>query len=199
MKENEQIALFDMDGTLCDYDGAMVRDLKKMLSPDEELKVWVDNEPAYLTERKKFIKNFPGWWRNLPRFQLGFDILKVTNELGFKPNILTKGPRHTPNAWTEKKLWCDEDEYLRHIPDLQVTITEDKGLVYGKILVDDFPAYIERWLEWRTRGLVIMPAHDYNKDFTHPNVIRYTGRNDIPTVNAALKAVKERASGEDWK
>jgi len=47
--------------------------------------------------------------------------------------------------------------------------------------------------------LVIMPAHDYNKDFTHPNVIRYIGRNDIPTVNAALKAVKERASGEDWK
>tara|TARA_Y100000310_G_C20512920_1_gene729762 strand:+ start:436 stop:588 length:153 start_codon:yes stop_codon:yes gene_type:complete len=49
-----------------------------------------------------------------------------------------------------------------------MTITEDKGIVYGKVLVDDYPCYIKRWLENRPRGLVIMPAHSYNRDFEHP-------------------------------
>jgi len=62
---------------------------------------------------------------------------------------------------------------------VQVTLTEDKGLVYGKVLVDDWPPYIERWLTWRPRGLVIMPARRWNATFTHPQVLRYEfGRND---------------------
>jgi hypothetical protein len=77
--------------------------------------------------------------------------------------------------------WCNKylKEYIKG-----VTITNDKGLVYGKVLVDDFPDYIISWLKHRPRGLIIMPAHDFNKDFKHPNVVRYDGTN--------IEEVKER-------
>lgn len=50
-------------------------------------------------------------------------------------------------------------------------------LRYGAVLVDDWPEYIRRWLENRPRGLVIMPAHEHNAGFNHPNVVRYDGTN----------------------
>jgi hypothetical protein len=52
--------------------------------------------------------------------------------------------------------------------------------------------YIERWLTWRPRGLVIMPAQPWNEDFRHSNVLRYNGKN-LDAVKASLQAVKERA------
>ena len=74
---------------------------------------------------------------------------------------------------------------------MDVIITRDKGLVYGKILVDDYPGYVERWLEWRPRGTVIMPANEENKNFSHQNVIRYDGSN-LNEIKEAIKSTKER-------
>jgi hypothetical protein len=45
------------------------------------------------------------------------------------------------------------------------------------VLVDDYPPYVQRWLAWRPRGRVIMPAHAWNAGFSHPNVLRYAGDN----------------------
>jgi hypothetical protein len=141
----------------------------------------------------KLIKSRGEWWENLPKFQLGFDILEVLRDLGFYISVLTQGPRENAVAWSHKLSWC-----LKNIPDLDVTITRNKGLVYGKVLVDDYPLYIEGWLKYRRRGLVIMPAHFWNKDFTHPQVIRYDGSN-IDEVKRALEIVKNRKSGEELK
>lgn len=76
---------------------------------------------------------------------------------------------------------------------MDITITRDKGLVYGKVLVDDYPGYIERWLKWRKNGLVIMPASKSNKDFKHEQVIRYDGSN-LEEVSLAMESVKLRIS-----
>ncbi len=45
----------------------------------------------------------------------------MAREIGFKIRILTKGPRHTPQAWAEKLLWCQKNigimpstEYNQH-------------------------------------------------------------------------------------
>jgi hypothetical protein len=40
--------------------------------------------------------------------------------------------------------------------------------------VDDWPDYITRWLQWRPRGLVIMPDRPNNKGFDHPQVHRFS-------------------------
>jgi FMN phosphatase YigB (HAD superfamily) len=182
----EPIALFDLDGTLADYDSAMRRDMRLLQSPGEtEWSPHIENEPEYLRERAKIIRRQPGWWEFLDKYPPGFEILSVARELKFQCHVLTKGPSSASASWTEKLEWC-----MKHVPDLLVTVTQDKGLVYGKVLVDDWPPYVSRWLEWRPRGLVIMPAHPWNERFAHECVIRYTGPEVLPEVRERLSAIR---------
>ncbi|MFH1365019.1 MAG: hypothetical protein ABIH28_00330 [archaeon] len=185
MKQIEKIALFDLDGTLCDYDKTIEREYNLIKSSDEipygHFKH--DEELEYVKKRIRKIRNKKGWWEKLPRLELGFDILKVAKEFDFNIHILTKGPASSHNAWTEKVKWVKKNIKTDY-PDAKLTITEDKGLVYGTILVDDWIPYVERWLTWRPRGVVIIPAHPWNENYKHPNVIRYDGSN--------LEQVRER-------
>lgn len=187
----EKVALVDMDNTLVDYAGQMRADLAALAAPSED--PWDDFDPAtpgYVRRRSDAIKSRPGWWLNLPNFQLGHDVLAMLQDVGFDTHVLTKGPHRTTSAWSEKVEWC-----RNNLPaDTKVTVTEDKGLFYGRVLVDDYPEYLERWLEWRPRGLGIMPAHPYNADFRHERVVRYDGTN-MGEVVAALQAAFDRESG----
>ncbi len=187
--EEPLVALFDSDGTLFDYDGKLREDLGKIGSPAEKEAIFGhENRPEYLQKRIELITSSESWWENLPKFKLGWDILEVAKYLGFRIMILTQAPRRNPAAWSGKKRCFD-----KHFgEDFDITLTRDKGLVYGKVLVDDFPEYIERWLSHRPRGLVIMPANEMNKDFRHSQVIRYDGTN-IDEVKKALQDLKEHA------
>jgi hypothetical protein len=70
-------------------------------------------------------------------------------------------------------------------------------MVYGKALVDDYPPYVEKWLKYRPNGLVLMPAHDYNAGFRHPNVIRVTDvQEDIEYAACAIHLAFKRKHGE---
>lgn len=191
MDEIENIALFDMDGTLCGYDKALETDLEKLRSPDEPIfkSPIRDNAPDYIKERKKLITALEEWWVKLPKFKLGFDIWDLAEELEYQRMILTQGPKKNPNALSGKKRWIDNNLGQ----DTDYTMTRNKGLVYGKILVDDFTEYIVKWLKWRERGLVIMPASIENKDFKHPQVIRYDGTN-LTQVREAMYQAKLRNS-----
>lgn len=174
----EAIALFDLDGTLADFDGAMRRDMDLIKSPEEPSFADVDekNMPPHIITRRRLIKKQPGWWLSLERFQLGFDVFDLADRLGFRRMILSKAPdpNKSPNAWSEKALWC-----AKHVPGTPITLSDDKGMVYGKVLVDDWPPYVESWLSHRPRGLVIMPAHRWNegKFVDDPRVLRYDGSN----------------------
>lgn len=188
-KRNENIALFDMDRTLCDYETKLVQDLNDLRSPEEDIikKSPRDNDPEYLRRRSNIIRSSIEWWSNSPVFSTGMDVWEVAKELGYRRMILTQGPKMNPNAWAGKKLWLDKE----FSTDIEATITHDKGLVYGKVLVDDCPEYIERWLEWRPRGLVIMLASKDNRFFYNPQVIRYNGYNLKEVSNAMEKHLKK--------
>ncbi len=176
------VALIDMDGTLCDYFGAITRDLDALRGPGEPADA---EDSPWQRARENAIRRQPGWWRGLSRLQLGFDVYAELAALQFEVHVLTKGPTSTPSAWTEKLEWCQQ-----HLPGVPVTITMDKGLVYGKVLVDDWPPYVERWLKWRPRGLVVLPAQPWNLGFSHPNAIRYDGTN-LAAVRTALRRLCE--------
>lgn len=145
-------------------------DLLRLAAPGEappKLQ-WDDGEP-WLDARMNLIKSQPGWWLGLERLASGFLVMDLVREVGFSVHVLTKGPRRTAVAWSEKLLWCQ-----RHIAhDVDITITHDKGMVYGRVLCDDYPLYMERWLKYRPRGLGLMPETEYNRGYTHPNVIKY--------------------------
>lgn len=199
---NNLIVQFDMDGTLFDYEWEVRKALFEMKSPGEEsplemdFNIWDDNLP-WMKERIKLIKMRPGFWKNLPPYQWGWDIYRMTRHLNYQTHILTKGPSGLPHAWAEK-VECIRMNFERENPNVVIHITEDKGIHYGRVLVDDYPEYILRWLEHRKRGLVIMPAQTYNRDFKHDNVIRYDGQNK-DEVYAALKAASLRKPGEHWR
>lgn len=186
-RQAEPVALIDLDGTLCDFAGEMRRQLKLLAHPIEKE---CHNSPdsSWIKARWDLIKRQPGFWENLQPLQLGFDILAVLQDLKFTPHVLTKGPVRTTTAWTEKVNWC-----RKHVPDLPVTISMDKGLMYGKVLVDDWPSYFMRWLEWRPRGLVVIPAHPWNESISHPNCIRYDGTN-LDEVRKRLEIVRAAAA-----
>ena len=187
------IALVDMDNTLVDYEGQLLHDLQELANPSEAPVGVYDIWPPHIKARAHLIKQQQGWWENLPNFEFGWDVYNELHKLGFNIHILTKGPQASPNAWTEKVNWC-----LKHIkdPENSITITGDKSLVYGRVLVDDYPEYMDLWLKWRPRGLGIMPAHHYNEGYEHPNVIRYDGTN-LRDVRRVLAFAMEREAGKD--
>lgn len=185
MKQIEKIVLFDLDGTLCSYDIKIEEEYNLIKSPqDQPYRMFKHKQkPEYVNERIKLIRNQNSWWEKLPRLKLGFDILEIANELGFSINILIKGPASVHNAWAEKSKWFKEN-IKNDYPKTKLTIAEDKGLVYGAVLVNDWIDYIQRWLEWKPKGVVIMPSSVWNREYFHPNVTRYDGTN--------LEQVKEK-------
>lgn len=197
-KPHELIALIDMDGTVADFDGQMKADLATLASPaDGEVPISPDDtrDPPWLAARKRLIKSVPGWWENLPVYEPGRQIVQALTGLGFSLMVLTKGPFKAPHAWAEKVAWC-----RKNLPEVPITITEDKGLVYGKVLVDDWPAYGIRWLEWRPRGLLIVPAHPWNTldqypPALHPNIFRYSGPQDLMALSQRLVTIKSTSRG----
>ena len=126
------IALFDMDGTLVDLSGQLAADLAPLAAPEEARGGLWDDHP-HVMARMHLIKSQPGWWERLPRLQLGFDVLAVAEALDFDIHVLTKGPIDHTDAWKEKVLWC-----RRELDDAaKIHVTEDKSVVYGKVLVDE--------------------------------------------------------------
>ena len=184
-KKPENVALFDMDGTLCDYDNALRKSLEGVRSSYEpEIGDIFREEPEYIKNRINLITSSQEWWAKLPRLKLGWDVLEATKNLDYRIMILTQGPRRNPASWSGKKRWIDANLG----EDTDITITRDKGLVYGRVLVDDFPEYIERWIKWRERGLVIMPANEGNKYYKNLQVVRYDGTN----LSDVVQALQER-------
>jgi 5'-nucleotidase len=204
---SDHIALVDLDSTVADYDKALKTAMRELESPNEPS--YADRysngtEPSYIEARRKLIQQKPGFWRNLERIPLGFEVIDELRKLDFKLHVLTKGPQKNGAAWGEKLDWSRE-----HLPDATVTVTGDKSIVYGRVLVDDFPPYFMAWLGNRPRGLVVCVAHAWNEGFrkggaqAHPNVIRYDGadatgssmRTSRDELREALKRARERESG----
>jgi 5'-nucleotidase len=191
-----KIGLFDMDGTLFGYTKQLEEDMRRLMAPGEEepADLWDESKP-YLKARMDLIKRQPGWWRALPKHQLGWDVLGVAQELQFKLKVLSKGPAKNPQAWAEK-VQCLWDHFGGAIkPDI---VGEDKEGQYGHFLVEDYWPYIRGWLKWRPRGLVILIDAPYNRAETHPNVLRYDGSN-LGDVRRFLAAVAARKDGEHWR
>ena len=183
--QNRLIALFDMDDTLCDTMGQLRIDLSKVVSNEELLQFKpYENSTHHIREKRKEIMSKPGWWRDLPKLKAGFDILNITRELGYENYIVTKGPAKLDLAFTEKRQW-----QKRETPDLKFIITDDKSIIEGNVLIDDWPPYLESWLKYHPNGKAIMPLNSYNLSFEHPKILKYDSTN-ISEVRAFLEEIK---------
>jgi len=175
IEEEEKVMLFDLDGTMADFDGSMEAGMRKIATPEEIANNTYypreqETEPDHIKERRRLIKRQPGFWRDLARLPVGFALLEMAIEIGFHIDVLTKAPRTNFPAWSEKVEWSHKN--LPISPKFTVNLVEKKQRFYGRVLADDYPSYIAAWLSRRPRGYVIMPAQPWNADFQHPQVLR---------------------------
>jgi hypothetical protein len=200
--EDDKVALVDLDGSIVDYDKVMKQELEKLRHPDEPPVVdrYMNREQVeakeapHLEARRKLIQAKPGFWRTLPKHPLGFEIIEDLRHLGFLLHVLTKGPGATAGAWTEKYEWCRDN-----LPDAEVTVTQNKALSYGRVLVDDWPPYFLPWLKHRPRGQVVCVAQPWNVEYatgSHSQVFRYDGTNRTELRMRLHQAFNRPARGE---
>jgi 5'(3')-deoxyribonucleotidase len=197
-EESDRIALVDLDGTVADYDAALIAHMRKIQDPGEPPFDGLRSAPElpHVEARRKMIQSLPGFWRSLPGIERGFDVVDELRTTGFQLHVLTKGPGKHPVAWGEKLEWC-----RTNLPDAIVTITGEKSIVYGRVLADDWPPYFLPWLAVRPRGLVVCVAQPWNAAFApggesaHPRVLRYDGKNR-QALQSALRRAHGRKSGE---
>lgn len=207
------ISLVDMDGTIVQYEQALLEDVRALTSYPEQAEItyrtgkrWftcVAEMEAYhplLEYRATLVKKQPNWWINLKPIEPALSFIRVLEDMGFQCHILTKGPRRNPAAWTEKVRWID-----KHLGEnYPINIVTNKELFYGKLLFDDWPAYCEKWLESRPRGLVIMPEASHNKYYSHDRVIKLNcnvdssiAENLVPVVKVVKTFYEECCKNED--
>jgi len=173
----DKIALFDMDETLVDFQGPLRERLMAMKSPQEDFPQDLWDMPDYWYQRAQAIKREPGFWRNLPRKQWGWDVLDIARDIGFDIHILTKGPTVGSIAWSEKVDWIREN-----LPDAKLHITDDKRIAYGRVFVDDYFPFMKMWLENRPRGLGVV-----NYSSNHPAF-----KDQLVSIKDGMDAVRER-------
>ena len=187
----DDIVLIDLDSTVADHDGQIGFDLEKLRSPDEPSfysYVKGNKLPDYLFNRMNLIRSTSAWWENLPVIPRGMALVNLVKEIGFRIVVLTQGPKVNPAAWEGKVKWVNKN--MPFCSD--IVITRDKGLVYGKVLIDDYPEYIEKWVAHRPRGLVIMPDFNYNRTFTTNHLVRYEDVHQLLDIEKVLLKVKNR-------
>ena len=172
----QPIALVDLDGTLCNCSEAIRERLVELRgpndSPEDELEI---EPPQYILARRRVIMNMPGFWRNLKPISSGLQLVSLLVELEFDTHVFTKGPKDSPGAWAEKFEWC-----RIFVPQLRVIVAEDKSLVVGDVLVEDWLPYIDMWRRRNPNGFVIIPAQPWNTGNEAEilaNSIRYDGTN----------------------
>lgn len=188
MNVNRKIALFDLDNSLVNYNDAMLAKLELLRAPTEPITTHVHGMlPDHIFNRKEMISKTPGFWIDLEPIETGMKVLQICRNIGFRIQILTQTPKNKPIAAKEKMEWIH-----RHIgEDTEFHLTRDKGVVYGRVLYDDYPEYMDSWLKFRPRGLGIMPTFSCNSDYNHPNVIKFDGTN-VKEIEQKLIEAYER-------
>ncbi|WP_186510917.1 5' nucleotidase, NT5C type [Caenimonas sedimenti] len=146
------LALVDLGDTLAECTPALEAGLARLGSSHAALGADV---------RRLHVMSAPGFWLQLVPRPAGFALLGQLREAGYRVAVLTKGPRAPGHVWADKVAWC-----RAHLPDVPVIITDDKSLVAGDLLVDDWLPYVEDWQRCWPGGRAIVPAQPWNKSMT---------------------------------
>lgn len=112
-----KVFYIDMDGVLCDFEGAFSRD--KIAYPDN----------PYPQSRKGFYREL----KPISGAVKAMEMLLAAEAV--EAYILTAPSVHNPLSYTEKRLWVEE--YLGFEWVNKLIMSPDKSLLKGDVLIDD--------------------------------------------------------------
>ncbi|MDA7706927.1 hypothetical protein N8836_04105 [Flavobacteriaceae bacterium] len=139
-----KLLYIDLDGVVADFVSAMNSHPSR-------------NQPPYDLDPD----TIPGLFRNLEPIKDAIaSVNKLLNSDKYEVYILSTAPWNNPSAWTDKRLWIEEqfgDKINR-----KLILTHRKDLVKGDILIDDRPNNGAKDFEgqWLQYGSEIYP--DWN-------------------------------------
>jgi len=199
---SKKVGLFDLDSSLADFETALRDGLELLRSPDEPVitNLWEAEKQLHIRNRMRLIKSQPDWWINLQPILSGLYIYRLAARIGFDNQVCTCGPKRHSVAWGEKVEWCHR--HLDPSQEMVIHVTRDKSAIYGHFLFDDFPEYLEGWLEVRPRGIGIMLVNESNKNYSHPRLVKYDpnklvyNHTNLGQVEDVLKKIYLRQSNE---
>jgi len=149
---SQPLALIDMDGTLAAFDPAMRWELTRLndpsMLPPDAFDYDAEDKYPHIAAQRALIKGKLGFWRGLHELPLGFKIAAALKLVGFKLHVCTRASKKYPQCWAEKVEWCRaagawvEEELI--LGGAGITITTDKTIVHGDVLVDDWPPYFTK-------------------------------------------------------
>jgi 5'-nucleotidase len=117
----KKLIFIDLDGVIADFISAMNSHPLRKISP-------YDEHPDTI----------PGIFRNLKPILGSIDAIKLLLQSdSYEVYFLSTAPWNNPSAWTDKRLWL-EDQF-GELVNRKLILTHRKDLIKGDILVDDRP------------------------------------------------------------
>lgn len=149
VKTEKLIILVDMDNTICDLDGALISALSQLSQATPAPGPVVDWQ-ALIRQRSHFeldsktdelareIMLKPGFFANLDPMEGAVGALLELEKRGYHVVLCTSAIRESEHCVADKCAWV-----RRHLGPRwdreKLTISKDKTLIRGKILIDDRP------------------------------------------------------------
>lgn len=187
--EPQKVALIDLDDTMVALSDRIREEIDKIAHKDELTLDKYSRDSSLFNRRWQLIKSQPNFWSTLPPIKTGFAVYNEIRAAGFATHVLTHCPRKTYSAWAGKAQWCDVN-----LPNVDITITRNKSLTHAALLFDDWPEYMQTWLDAQRRSYGIMLAHPHNTGFQHPRVYKVFSRtfeSDLPQLRNFLTHVRD--------
>lgn len=128
----------DMDGVLADFDGHF----RNLFGLDPSIFETMEGSVAFW----ELIYEKPNFFRDLPAFEHLMQVIHLSEQVTNRVVILSSPSRiNTPLCMIQKREWIDK-HLGKHFPAIFIS---DKEKYAGprKILVDDTPKKIDRWVK----------------------------------------------------
>lgn len=173
------VALFGI-GAILDCEKGMEDKIKSLEIPNMKKSKFKDFPNRKIIE--SLVMEDSAWWRNLPKNKLGFDIIKLIDELVYNIEILTvkkNGSNHISNEIEN----CLRDHFGKQYSKIEIIPTDRLYSSCEKeILIDTSKENINYWLKYSKSPLVIpsktfIAFEEIEKEIDGCRAIYYNGVN----------------------